>query len=219
MIIEKIKLFIFKRRWRKMNAHNTTGACNLFNPNLVSVGRYSYGGLNIVMHNDINRVIIGDFCSIAGEVVFIPSADHYVDRVMTFPIKVKCLNEKYEGISKGDIIIDDDVWIGYRATILSGTHIGQGAVIAAGAVVTKDVPPYAIVGGVPASIISYRFSPKNIEEMMKVDYSKLTLIDIKLNEKALYSIVDDTFDLSCIKNVHLKEQNNSSISNVNRNDS
>lgn len=75
-----------------------------------------------------------------------------------------CLQKvKHEATSKGDIVVKDDVWIGYGSIILSGVHIGQGAVIAAGSVVSHDVPPYAIVGGVPARLIKYRFS----EEMTK----------------------------------------------------
>ena len=95
-----------------------------------------------------------------------------------------------EAISKGDIIVDDDVWIGYGATILSGVHIGQGAVIAAGAVVTKDVPPYAIVGGVPAKVIKYRFSPEIIQQLMKLDYSKLTEDMIRERIDDLYTSLD-----------------------------
>ena len=93
---------------------------------------------------------------------------------------------KAEAISKGDITIDD-VWIGFRATILSGVHIGQGAVVAAGAVVTKDVPPYAIIGGVPAKIIKYRFSPEVIEQLLKLDYSKLT-------DDMIWERIDDLYN-------------------------
>lgn len=78
--------------------------------------------------------------------------------VSTYPFKRKLFHGGEEAVSKGDIIVGDDVWVGYGATILSGVHIGQGAVIAAGAVVNKDVPPYAIVGGIPAKVIKYRFS-------------------------------------------------------------
>jgi serine acetyltransferase len=99
-----------------------------------------------------------------------------------------------EAFSKGNIVIDDDVWIGYGVTILSGVHIGQGAVVAAGAVVTKDVPPYAIVGGVPAKIIKYRFSPEIIEELMKIDYSKLEEDDIKNHIDDLYSEIKTVED-------------------------
>jgi len=87
---------------------------------------------------------------------------------------VEASGEMRTAISQGDITVDDDLWIGFRSTIMSGVHIGQGAVVAAGAVVTKDVPPYAIVGGVPAKIIKYRFSPEVIEQLLKLDYSKLS---------------------------------------------
>ena len=101
------------------------------------------------------------------------SGEHSITGIMTYPL---IDDVKINSRSKGDIIVADDVWIGYGATIMSGVHIGQGAVVAADAVVTKDVPPYAIVGGVPAKVIKYRFEPEMIEELLKVDYSKLTKI-------------------------------------------
>ena len=73
--------------------------------------------------------------------------------------------------------------------------IGQGAVVAAGAVVTKDVPPYAIVGGVPAKVIKYRFSPELIEELLKVDYSKLTKEDVEKHLDVLYTELKDPCQL------------------------
>ena len=101
------------------------------------------------------------------------------------------MNEKQEGVSKGNIIVDDDVWIGFRSTILSGVHIGQGAIVAAGSVVTKDVPPYAIVGGVPAKVIKYRFSPEMITELLRVDYSQLTEELVKEHIEDLYKDLED----------------------------
>ena len=94
--------------------------------------------------------------------------------------------EKQEAISKGDIILEDDVWIGQRAMIMSGIRIGQGAVVAAGAVVTKDVPPYAIVGGVPAKVIRYRFAPELTQELMKIDYNRLDRKQILEHMEELY---------------------------------
>ena len=98
--------------------------------------------------------------------------------------------ENGESFGRGDITVDDDVWIGFYATIMSGVHIGQGAVVAAGAVVTKDVPPYAIVGGVPAKIIKYRFSPEVIEQLLKMDYSKLTDNMIREKNNDIYNSLD-----------------------------
>ena len=95
--------------------------------------------------------------------------------------------EKCEAISKGDIIIYDDVSIGYGAIILSGVHIGQGAVVEAGSVVTKDIPPYAIVGGVPAKLIKYRYKPEMIEALLTIDYRKLNDEIIRNNIDKLYT--------------------------------
>lgn len=99
--------------------------------------------------------------------------EHRYDTVSTYPFKARLLNESGDTLSKGSITIEDDVWIGYRVTILSGVHVGQGAVIAAGAVVTTNIPPYAIVGGVPAKVIKYRFDDNSISQFVNIDYSKL----------------------------------------------
>lgn len=96
-----------------------------------------------------------------------------MDSFSTFPFKVKFLNYKFEALTKGPIIVKDDVWIGFGSLVLSGVTIGQGAVIAAGSVVTKDVPPYAIVGGNPAHVIRYRFSNEKIESLKQIDFSDI----------------------------------------------
>lgn len=186
----------FKLKWRK-NKHNKTVPRNIFNADIVSVGKFSYGGLYILSFGNKNKLHIGNFVSIADNVTFILQLEHYTNHISTFPFKVKCLDSKEsEAFAKGDIIVDDDVWIGYGATILSGVHIGQGAVIAAGAVVVKDVPPYAIVGGVPAKIIKYRFDEKIIEKLIKIDFSKLTEENVREHINELYQNVDENTDLS-----------------------
>ena len=167
----------------------------VFNLDNVFVGKETYGNLIVDNYNNIYKLVIGNYCSIATNVMFILDADHYTNHISTFPFKVKVLGEKQEGVSKGDIIVEDDVWIGYGATILSGVHIGQGAVVAAGAVVSKDVPPYAIVGGVPAKVIKYRFEPNMIEELLKVDYSKLTKEDIEKHIDDLHAELKDPSQL------------------------
>ena len=96
------------------------------------------------------------------------------------------LKKEGETQAKGDIIVNDDVWIGDSALILSGVEIGQGAVIAAGAVVTEDVPPYAVVGGVPARVIKYRFTDDVIKELVKIDYAKVDRKFIELHEDIWY---------------------------------
>ena len=145
--------------------------------------------MHVLNWGEKERLVIGSYCSIAQEVMFILNADHYTDHVSTFPFRVNCLGDYKEGTSKGDIIIEDDVWIGYRAIIMSGVHIGQGAVVAAGAVVTKDVPAYAIVGGTPAKIIKYRFEEKIVDYLKQIDYEKLDIEFIKKYEEEMYKPV------------------------------
>lgn len=186
---------IFKKKWRKLNPNNYTNAEDIFNSSCVDVGDYTYGGLHVLTYNNDNKLKIGRFCSIAPEVMFVLSADHYTQHMSSYPYKVWVMKENQEGISKGDIIVEDDVWIGFRSIILSGVHIGKGSVIAAGSVVTKDVPPYAIVGGVPAKVIKYRFSDEIITELMKIDYSKLTEEMIKNHIDSLYTDLRDVNQL------------------------
>ena len=136
-------------------------------------GRHSYGNPRIDFHEGTpNKDIVGNFCSIAGGVVVIPGGIHPVDWVSTYPFRIKWnLPGAYQDgspTSKGDVIIGSDVWIGTEAMILSGVNIGHGAVIAARAVVTRDVPPYAIVAGVPARVVRLRFSEDIIAQLLDI---------------------------------------------------
>jgi acetyltransferase-like isoleucine patch superfamily enzyme len=186
----------YKRQWRNKNRHNQTSAVSFFHPSLVDVGKESYGELNVISFGEKSRLHIGNYVSIAQQVSFLLDAEHHTDGISTYPFRVKMMKlEKYEAFGKGDIVLDDDVWIGCGATIMSGVHIGQGSVIAAGAVVTKDVPPYAIAGGVPAKVIKYRFSDEMIQELLKVDYSRLTKEMIAEHIDELYQKLTDVKQL------------------------
>ena len=190
-IKSRIQLFINKIKWRMENPNNSTCVSNIFNLSSVSVGHYTYGVLNLIDSNPVSKLKIGNFCSIAPNVTFILNSDHYTKNLSSFPFKVMCLhNCKAEAISYGDIIVDDDVWIGYGATILSGVHVGQGAIIAAGALVSKDVPPYAIVGGVPAKVIKFRFSKDVVNYLLSLDYSSLSKELVRDNISVLYKKID-----------------------------
>lgn len=200
MLIGYLKNIIARQKrakmWREYNQNNSTTCANEFDPRNVEVGNYTYGELTVLNFGENEKLKIGSFCSIASGVVFSLNADHFTNHISTFPFKVKVLNEQIkEAASKGDIIVDDDVWIGQNAIILSGVHIGQGSVIAAGAVVSKDVPAYAIVGGVPAKVIKYRFEPEMIDELLKLDYSKLTKEMIEEHVGELYQELTDVKQL------------------------
>lgn len=131
---------------------------------------------NVLYHYPINgdKLIIGKFCSIAcGAKFLFNSANHTLTSLSTytFPLffeewKLEKKNVTKAWDNKGNIIIGNDVWIGYDAIILSGVTIGDGAIIGAGAVVTKDVPPYTIVGGIPAKAIRKRFDEKTIKSLL-----------------------------------------------------
>ena len=186
------KLYQFRNKWLKRNMHNQTIANNFFNIDLVEVGNASYGELHVISFANKCRLYIGNYVSIAQEVVFLLDVEHRLDCISTYPFKVKTVKLcKAEAFGKGDIIVDDDVWIGYRAIILSGVHLGKGAIIAAGAVVTKDVPPYAIVGGNPAKVIKYRFDKNIIDKLMEFDFEKLENDFVKENIDRFYESIDN----------------------------
>ena len=191
--IAAIQLYNFKKDWKKRNHENGTFPSSIFPKDIVKVGKYTYGELNIITSSNQSKLFIKNFVSIAKNVTFLLDSEHDIHNVSLFPYKVRMLQStSSEALSKGDTIVDDDAWIGFGATIMSGVHIGQGAVIAAGAVVTKDVPPYSVVGGVPAKVIKYRFSDKLISEMIKIDYSNLTEEMVREHLQDLYCKVNNT---------------------------
>lgn len=190
------KLHRFKVAWSKRNSNNTTTVNNIFDVDQVEVGRASYGELNIISFSRKGKLHIGSFVSIAQEVAFILDAEHYTNHISTYPFKVKYLGvEKEESFGKGDIYVDDDTWIGYRSIILSGVHIGKGAVIAAGSVVTKDVPAYAIVGGVPAKVLKYRFEEDICNSLMQVDFNQFDKEFVGTHLELLYKPVENREDI------------------------
>lgn len=182
----------FRRKWSKRNPNNETIPNNIFDMNTVDVGDYSYGELNIVSFDNKTNLHIGKYVSIAQNVTFLLDVEHHTDHLMTYPFKAKILlDPQPETFSKGDIVIDDDVWIGYGATIMSGVHIGQGAVIAAGAIVVNDVNPYAIVGGVPAKVIKYRLSGPVVDVLQTTKVSAININELENNLSALYCKVNE----------------------------
>lgn len=194
MIKEHLKRRKINKLWRSKNKHNSTTIV-LYDNNVksldnVHVGRYTYGEIKPFIFSKDYHLRIGSFCSIAPNVCFVVSGDHHLDHLTSFPFYSKCIDGRSEAISKGDIVIEDDVWIGVNATILSGVKIAQGAVVAAGAVVTKDVPPYAIVGGNPAKVIKYRFDEATIKKLLKIDFDKIDDEYIKNNLDSLYEKID-----------------------------
>lgn len=141
-----IKLNAFRRKWVKLHKDSELIPMNCFPMNVVEAGGYSYGELNIVTFDSKTKLKIGKFVSIAQHVTFLLDVEHYVDHISTFPWKVKMLDENIpEAFSKGNIIIGDDVWIGYGAIIMSGVQIGQGSSSGSrSSLLLNDVPPYEL---------------------------------------------------------------------------
>jgi virginiamycin A acetyltransferase len=157
----------------------------LRNP-LIEVGEYTYyhdpAGpenfeRNVLYHFDFigDRLVIGRFCSIAQGVRFIMNgANHPMNGFSAYPFYIFGNGwEKFEPESslnptKGDTIIGNDVWLGYEAVVMPGVRIGDGAIVAACSVVTRDVGPYEIVGGNPARLIRKRFDEKTIERLLRL---------------------------------------------------
>ena len=165
--------------------------CHILENSLINnstINSYSYVGKNSIIQN----ASIGSFCSIANDVI-IGLGAHPTTFFTTSPLfyrinnllNIKLIDVNYKFSEYHPIEIGNDVWIGARAIIMDGVKINNGAIIAAGAVVTKDVPAYAIVGGVPAKIIRYRFSSEKCERLLNLQWYSWSLNEIQLNMNKL----------------------------------
>ena len=186
--ITKIKKYFYIKKWYKCNMHNKTIPVNINKIESIIIGKKTYGAINVTNFSPENiKLIIGSYCSISSGVQFLLGGEHQVNSISTYPFKVQCFGQVKEASSKGNIIVGDDVWIGTNAIICSGVKIGQGAVIAAGAIVTKNVEPYAIFGGNPAKLIRYRFEENIREKLLQIDICKLFDSFKKDNIDLIYS--------------------------------
>lgn len=198
-IVNKIRrpwqFFCHRQEWKRRNRHNDTSMGTDFPMDKVTVGNGTYGILNVYsFKQDAERLSIGHYCSIAEHVSFLLGGEHHCGYLSNYPFLTYLhLPDAADRATRGPIRIGDDVWIGFGAVILSGVTIGQGAVIAAGSVVTKDVPPYAIY--TTNRIIRSRFSPETVERLLKLDYSRLTPEDVRAQRELFYSdVTPETVD-------------------------
>lgn len=187
-MIEKWKIY------PRSQGHSTVYLKNVIKDPTIEVGEYTtyddfandprdFERNNVLYHYpecNHDKLKIGKFCSIACGAKFIfNAANHSLGSLSTYPFPIFFeewgLNPDTESIStawdnKGDITIGNDVWIGYEAVIMSGVTVGDGAIIGTRAVVTKDVPPYTVVGGVPAKPIKKRFSEETVRELLNLKW-------------------------------------------------
>ncbi|GAL96068.1 hypothetical protein ATR1_011c0001, partial [Acetobacter tropicalis] len=140
----------------------------------MKIGDHTYGIPDII-DGPHGEVVIGKFCSIAVGVSIV-AANHNMNFASTYPFKTiwneqwRFLGDILDHTSKGKTTIGNDVWIGKSAFIMNGVKIGSGAVIGAGSVVTKDIPPYAIVGGNPAKLLRFRFGEHIINKLLQIKW-------------------------------------------------
>ncbi len=187
-MIEKWKIY------PRSQGHSTVYLKNVIKDPTIEVGEYTtyddfvndprdFERNNVLYHYpecNHDKLKIGKFCSIACGAKFIfNAANHSLGSLSTYPFPIFFeewgLNPDTASIStawdnKGNITIGNDVWIGYEAVIMSGVTVGDGAVIGTRAVVTKDVPPYTVVGGVPAKPIKKRFSEETVSELLNLKW-------------------------------------------------
>jgi virginiamycin A acetyltransferase len=147
----------------------------LISNGLLEIGEETYGRVNVLRNKGSDaKIKIGKYCSIATNVTFITGGIHPIDWVSLFPFRInwQLENAYSDGMpsTNGTILIGNDVWISTGVTILSGVTIGNGAAIASNTLVTKDVPPYSVVGGGPAKILKYRFNSEQIEQLERIQW-------------------------------------------------
>lgn len=137
------------------------------------IGKGSYGNPKILNWGEGGTCQIGSFCSFASGVKILLGGEHITEMLTTYPFNIFWNSGKYikaHPKTKGNVIIGNDVWVGTEAMIMSGVSIGDGAVIGARSVVTKDIAPYAIAAGNPAAIIKKRFSDDIIRSLLEIKW-------------------------------------------------
>ena len=192
------------------------------NPNII-VGDYSYYDdsedgpeafeKHVTHHYDFigDKLIIGKFCSIAKGIEFVMNgANHMLDCYSAYPFEVI---DEFKGLSRpfglranrGDTIVGNDVWFGQNVTVLPGVHIGDGAIIGANSVVSKDVPPYSVVAGNPAAIRKYRFDDETIELLLELKWWDKDINEIKRLIPLLSSPEKNKIELEKILDIDSKD--------------
>ena len=192
-----------ERQWREQNLHNETKlGSKFFPPQLVQVGKGTYGTINVqsLYFSPGEKLVMGNYVSIAPDVTFFLGVNHQINTATTFPFYSKLIQRSaVDALTNGPIVIEDEVWIGKSAMIFSGVTIGKGAIIAAGSVVTKNVQPYAIVGGNPAKLIRFRFQEDIINILKPICFANFSEEWIRKNIDVIYKKIETVEDALQLK--------------------
>ncbi len=176
----------FRNKWRNINNHNKTVPVNIFDINKVEIGRGTYGSIELFSWGHPNeKLYIGNYCSIANGVKFVLGGNHFFSHLSNYPFSLYYEEKVEPAETKGPININDGVWIGMDALILSGVKIGKGAIIGARTVVVNDIPPFAIVVGNPGKVIKYRFNEEVRNRLIKLNYYEFINLNFYENYKDL----------------------------------
>jgi virginiamycin A acetyltransferase len=180
----------------------------------ISIGDYTYFDdprhgpnkfeeYNVLYNYDFSKVklVIGKFCAIAAETKFILTGDHKLDAISTYPFPIlghgwESAFNVYDLPVKGHIVVGNDVWFGYDSLIKNGVTIGNGTIIAARAVVVKDVPAYSIVAGNPAKVVKMRFEDKTIEHLQKIAWWDWNIEKINKHLKLICHLDVDKLEMA-----------------------
>lgn len=151
-------------------------------------GEGTYGQPYVMSYDKRSTLDVGSYCSIASNVNILLGANHLLGRVTTYPLNlIDSTSTVTDASEPGSIVIGNDVWIGFGVTIVGPVFIGDGAVVGAGALVVDDVPPYSIVGGVPAKVIKYRVAENQIKDMISIAWWNWGKEKIKKSKEDIYS--------------------------------
>ena len=178
---KNIRRLIAKYKRKKSMRENGPNTRLHFSSDRIIVGEHTYGTPTILLHESDNKLIIGKYCSIANGVEFLMGGMHHGEFISTYPWYNNYPNFQRwnrEGIPDAawcdrpvkDTVVGNDVWLGRSALIMPGVSIGDGAIIGSRTVVSKDVPPYAVVVGAPMRIIRYRFTEEQIAALLAIKW-------------------------------------------------
>jgi virginiamycin A acetyltransferase len=175
---------IARRLWGIRISRNADPSWMRDNPKYkgFEIGEWTYGDPLVLSWGQGTSLYVGKFCSIAAGTTIMLGGEHQVNWVTTYPFAELISGfgaEARQGSSKGDVVIENDVWIGLNALILSGVSIGNGAIVGAGSVVTKNVAPYSIVAGNPARHLRYRVPQDSIDKLQRIAWWTWPIDDIR----------------------------------------
>lgn len=205
-MFNKINIIIKRTIWRKRNQHNSTTIGTLCNIDNISVGNGTYGRLNVKHYNPSGRLSIGNYVSIADDVIFLLGGGHDYNRISTYPFSSKIYKQKQLENEKTDITVEDDVWIGYGVVILPGVRIGKGTVVGARSIVARDVAPYSVFVG--NSVIKKRFSANIVRQLGNIDWTQIKhQVDDEYSCFAQTSITEDNIQEVLGAFIHGAEKN------------